>query len=87
MKLALILLCSLVCSCTLIGPSGEELKGVPVDVVVEIAQATADNVALYDMNKDGVITEDEAVALGLALGQDVYQAILRFNSENPEVDG
>ena len=80
--LALALLLSL-SSCAFINPNtGEEMRGVPVDIVVELSQALAEKVAIYDINKDGFITQDEGIALGLAYGNDIYQAILRYNAEN-----
>lgn len=73
----------LFCSCSFLTPGGEELKGIPVETVAELARELANKIELYDINKDGFITTDEGIALGLAYGNDIYQAILKFNAENP----
>lgn len=87
LALVMILVVALTPSCAFTSATGEDMRGVPVDVVVGLSEDLAEKVPIYDINKDGFITTDEGVALGLAYGNDIHQAILRYSATNPEVDG
>ena len=79
------LLC--VAGCTLLNPTtGEEQVGLPTAVTAEILRGMADDVELWDINKDGLNTDQELVALGLAVGQRLLVAWQQHNVETGLVD-
>ncbi len=69
-------------SCTLLNPStGEEQVGLPTAVTAGILRGMADDVELWDINKDGANTDQELIALGLAVGQRLLIAWQQHNAE------
>lgn len=69
-------------SCTLLNPTtGEEQTGLPTAVTAGILRGIADDVELWDVNKDGVNTDQELVAIGLAAGQRLLIAWQQLNAE------
>ena len=57
-------------SCTLLSPTtGEEQTGLPTAVTAGIMRGMADDVELWDIDKDGLNSNQELVALGFAVAQ------------------
>ena len=80
-RLALALIVALLGSCTLTGPGGEELDGIPVEKVAAILRGVADEVELWDVDKNGVIDGNEYLPLGLG----VTSRILTAMTTTPDV--
>ena len=62
-------------SCMLLGQSPDGLKGLKVDKAAEVLRILADEIELYDLDKDGLISAEEAVPLGLSAANRLYMAM------------
>ncbi len=68
--------------CTLLNPAtGEDQVGLPTAVTAEVLRGLADDVELWDINKDGLNTDQELFALGLAATQRLIVAWRQHNAE------
>lgn len=76
--------------CSLINPTtGEDQVGLPTAVTAEVLRGLADDVELWDVNKDGVNTDQELLALGLAASQRLivaWQAAQLEAATVPDID-
>ena len=74
-RLAVVAFLAVFSGCSLINPTtGEDQVGLPTAVTAEVLRGLADDVELWDVNKDGVNTDQELIALGLAAGQRLIAA-------------
>ncbi len=82
LAVAVVVVCMSLGSCTLLNPgTGEEQVGLPTAVTAGILRGMADDVELWDINKDGANTDQELIALGLAVGQRLLIAWQQHNAE------
>lgn len=82
-KFLVVVVLACMSGCTLLNPTtGEEQVGLPTAVTAGVLRGAADDVEVWDVNKDGVNTDQELVALGLALVQR-----LMFAWQQVQVDG
>ncbi len=83
-RLVLVALLGLCSSCTFTGPGGEELTGIPVATAAEVFRGLADDIELWDVNKNGIIDGPEGAPLGLAATLRLFTAMSKQPDAVPD---
>lgn len=84
MKRILVVAILALSSCTMLtGPDGD-LRGIDVVKAAAVLRTTAAQIEAYDLNKDGLISMDEAAPLGLAVANALYMEMRRSSPAKEE---
>ena len=74
------------CSCALLPGGSEEYEGIPVAQASSILRGIADDIELWDANKDGLIDGGEYLPLGLAVTSRILLALQAAEPPLPEAE-